>query len=146
MNLHTVVRMPQSVFAPYTSITTNILFFKNDGPSEGVWFYRMDMPDGYKHFSKTKPIRIDHFDDVKAWWEDRKEIVDETGNPKAKRYTPEELKEGGYNFDLCGYPHEEEEILPPDELIKSYKEERARLDEAIDSKLGEICKILGIEA
>ena len=105
----------------------------------------MDMPEGYKHFSKTKPIRIDHFDDVKAWWEDRKEITDETGNHKAKRYSPEELKEGGYNFDLCGYPHEEEEILPPDELIKSYKEERARLDEAIDSKLGEICKILGIE-
>ena len=145
MNLHTVVRMPQSVFAPYTSITTNILFFENNGPSEGVWFYRMDMPEGYKHFSKTKPIRIDHFDAVKAWWVDRQEIIDESGNPKARFYTPDELKESGYNLDLCGYPHEEEEILPPDELIRNYKQERERLDAAIDSKLGEICSILGIE-
>lgn len=143
--LHTIVRMPQSVFAPYTPITTNILFFENGKASQGVWFYRMDMPEGYKHFSKTKPIRIEHFDEVKEWWADRQEIVDETGNPKAKLYLPGELAENGYNFDLCGYPHEEEEILPPDELIKAYKEERARLDEAIDIKLNEICAILGIE-
>ena len=79
MNLHTIVRMPQSVFAPYTSITTNILFFDNTKPSEGVWFYRMDMPEGYKHFSKTKPIRLEHFGNVKAWWGDRQEII-EGGN------------------------------------------------------------------
>lgn len=143
--LHTVIRMPQSVFAPYTPISTNILFFENGKPSDGVWFYRMDMPEGYKHFSKTKPIRIGHFDGVKEWWNNRQEIIDETDNPKAKLYSPEELKESGYNFDICGYPHEEEEILPPDELVRGYKEERARLDEAIDSKLSEICSILGIE-
>lgn len=143
-NLHTVVRMPQSVFAPYTSITTNILFFENGRSSEGVWFYRMDMPEGYKHFSKTKPIRLEHFDPVVEWWNDRREI-EEDGHPKAHFYTPEELKEGGYNFDLCGYPHEEEELLPPDELIRNYKAERERLDAEIDTKLGQICGILGIE-
>ena len=145
MNLHTVVRMPQSVFAPYTSITTNILFFDNTKPSEGVWFYRMDMPEGYKHFSKTKPIRLEHFDGVKAWWDDRREVV-EDGNPKAKLYTVDELRNGNFNLDLCGYPHEEEEILPPEELIRNYKEERARLDAEIDQKLTQICEILGIEA
>lgn len=145
MNLHTVVRMPQSVFAPYTSITTNILFFDNTKPSGGVWFYRMDMPEGYKHFSKTKPIRLEHFDNVKAWWNNRQEIV-EDGNPKAKFYTVDVLRDGGFNLDLCGYPHEEEEILPPDELIKNYKAERARLDAEIDQKLAQICEILGIEA
>lgn len=144
MNLHTIVRMPQSVFAPYTPITTNILFFDNTKPSEGVWFHRMDMPDGYKHFSKTKPIRLEHFDRIKAWWDDRQEIVEE-GNPKAKFYTVDELRAGNFNFDLCGYPHEEEEILPPDELIRNYKEERARLDAEIDQKLSQICEILGIE-
>jgi type I restriction enzyme M protein len=78
------------------------------------------------------------------WWGDRREIeVD--GSPKAHFYTPDELREGGYNFDLCGYPHDEEEILPPDELIKSYKAERERLDAEIDAKLSEICSILGIE-
>lgn len=145
MNLHTIVRMPQSVFAPYTSITTNILFFNNTRPSEGVWFYRMDMPEGYKHFSKTKPIRLEHFDNVKAWWDDRHEII-ENGNPKAKFYTVNELRSSSFNLDLCGYPHEEEEILPPDELIRNYKEERARLDAEIDQKLMQICEILGIEA
>ena len=145
MNLHTVVRMPQSVFAPYTSITTNILFFDNTKPSEGVWLYRMDMPEGYKHFSKTKPIRLEHFGNVKAWWGDRQEII-EDGNPKAKFYTVDELRSGNFNLDLCGYPHEEEEILPPDELILNYKEERAKLDAKIDQKLAQICEILGIEA
>lgn len=145
MNLHTIVRMPQSVFAPYTSITTNILFFNNTRPSEGVWFYRMDMPEGYKHFSKTKPIRLEHFDNVKAWWDDRHEII-ENGNPKAKFYTVNELRSSSFNLDLCGYPHEEEEILPPDDLIRNYKEERARLDAEIDQKLMQICEILGIEA
>lgn len=145
MSLHTVVRMPQSVFAPYTSITTNILFFNNTKPSEGVWFYRMDMPEGYKHFSKTKPIRLEHFDSVKAWWDNRREI-NKDDNPKAKFYTVDELRNGNFNLDLCGYPHEEEEILPPDELIRNYREERARLDAEIDQKLVRICEILGIEA
>ena len=143
MNLHTVIRMPQSVFAPYTPITTNILFFDNAGKSEGVWFYRMDMPESYKHFSKTKPIKSEHFDVVREWWNDRREI-EEDGNPKAKFYSVEELSVD-HNFDLCGYPHEEEEILPPDELIRDYRQRRAALDAEIDRKLAQICSILGIE-
>lgn len=143
-NLHTVVRMPQSVFAPYTSITTNILFFDNTGRGDGVWFYRMDIPEGYKHFSKTKPIRGEHFDRVREWWNNRKEIELPDG-PKSKLYSIEELVNTGFNFDLCGYPHEEETILPPDELICNYRAERARLDFEIDKKLAQICEILGIE-
>ena len=61
-NLHTVIRMPHSVFAPYTSITTNILFFDKTGPTKETWFYRLDMPEGYKNFSKTKPMKLEHFD------------------------------------------------------------------------------------
>ena len=60
-HLHTVVRMPSSVFNPYTSITTNILFFENTHPTNETWFYRLDMPQGYKHFSKTKPMKVEHF-------------------------------------------------------------------------------------
>lgn len=144
-NLHTIIRLPGSVFAPYTSITTNILFFENGAKTEGTWFYRMDMPEGYKHFSKTKPIQLTHFDPVVEWWENREEIeVD--GNPKSKYYTADELKDLQLNFDQCGYPHEEEEILPPDELIKNYKARREMLDREIDAKLHQICEILGIEA
>lgn len=144
-NLHTIIRMPGSVFAPYTSITTNILFFENGKKTEGTWFYRMDMPEGYKHFSKTKPIQIKHFDPVIEWLNHREEIeVD--GNPKAKYFTVDELKELQLNFDQCGFPHDEEEILPPDELIKDYRARRETLDREIDAKLQQICEILGIEA
>jgi len=62
-NLHTIIRMPSSVFSPYTSITTNILFFDKEKRTDEVWIYRVDMPDGYKHFSKTKPMKVEHFDE-----------------------------------------------------------------------------------
>ena len=137
--------MPGSVFAPYTSITTNILFFENGKKTEGTWFYRMDMPEGYKHFSKTKPIQLKHFDPVVEWWNNRTEIEFDSF-PKAKYYTTQELKDLQFNFDQCGYPHEEEKILPPDELINDYKQRRKELDAQIDDKLKQICDILGIEA
>ena len=114
-NLHTIIRLPGSVFAPYTSITTNILYFDNGRSTEGTWFYRMDMPDGYKHFNKTKPIQLSHFNPIIEWWNDRKEIIVD-GSPKAKYFTQEDLKDLQLNFDQCGFPHEEIEILPPDEL------------------------------
>ena len=144
-NLHTIIRLPGSVFAPYTSITTNILFFDNGRSTEGTWFYRMDMPDGYKHFSKTKPIQLSHFNPIIEWWNDRKEIIVD-GSPKAKYFTQEDLKDLQLNFDQCGFPHEEIEILPPDELIKEYRAKRQTLDLEIDMKLNQICEILGIEA
>lgn len=141
-NLHTIVRMPHSVFAPYTSITTNILFFDNSGATKETWFYRLDMPEGYKNFSKTKPMKLEHFAPAMDWWNNREEIiVDEF--PKAKKYTATEIAELNYNIDLCGYPHEEEEILAPQDLIKNYREKRASLDADIDRVLGEIMALLG---
>lgn len=142
-NLHTIVRMPGSVFAPYTSITTNILFFDNTHPTEETWFYRLDMPKGYKHFSKTKPMKLEHFQPVLDWWNDRREIT-EDGFDKAKKFTAKELAEDlGYNLDQCGYPHEEEEILAPLDLIHRYEEQRASLNAEIDRVLGEITSLLG---
>lgn len=143
-NLHTVVRMPGSVFAPYTSITTNILFFDNTHPTEETWFYRLDMPEGYKHFSKTKPMKLEHFQPVLDWWNDRQEIS-EDGFDKAKKFTAKELSEDlGYNLDQCGYPHEEEEILAPLDLIHRYEEQRSSLNAEIDRVLAEISNILTI--
>lgn len=142
-NLHTIVRMPGSVFAPYTSITTNILFFDNTHPTEETWFYRLDMPEGYKHFSKTKPMKLEHFQPVLDWWNDRQEI-NEDGFDKAKKFTAKELSEDlGYNLDQCGYPHEEEEILAPMDLIQRYEEQRASLNAEIDRVLSEITSLLG---
>lgn len=142
-NLHTIIRLPGSVFSPYTSITTNVLFFDNTGPTKETWFYRLDMPEGYKHFSKTKPIKLEHFNPVVEWWNDRRELTVD-GFDKAKKFTARELaEECGYNFDQCGYPHVEEEILDPMELIRHYQQERATLNAEIDSVLSEITAKLG---
>ena len=142
-NLHTIIRMPSSVFSPYTSITTNILFFDKSKPTETTWFYRLDMPEGYKHFSKTKPMKVEHFAPAVEWWNDRKEIT-EDGFDKAKQFTAKQLTEElNYNLDQCGYPHEEEEILAPMDLIQRYQEERASLNAEIDRVLAEITKKLG---
>ena len=142
-NLHTIIRMPGSVFSPYTSITTNILFFDRTCPTEETWFYRLDMPEGYKHFSKTKPMKLEHFDPVVAWWDNREEITID-GFDKAKKYTVQQLTEDlNYNLDQCGSPHEEEEILAPLDLIQRYQEERASLNAEIDRVLAEITEKLG---
>ena len=142
-NLHTIIRLPSSVFAPYTSITTNILFFDNTGATEETWFYRLDMPEGYKHFSKTKPMKLEHFKPVLDWWENRQEI-NEDGFDKSKKFTVTQLiNDFGYNLDQCGYPHEEEEILAPMDLIQRYEEQRASLNAEIDRVLEQITSLLG---
>lgn len=148
-NLHTIIRLPGSVFSPYTSIATNILFFNNEraeGAPEGyatkeTWFYRMDMPEGYKHFSKTRPILNSHFDVANEWWQNRQVLED---GEKSRSFTPQELMDMGCNFDQCKFPKEEEEVLRPDELLKRYHEERTALDSKIDAQLREIETILGI--
>ena len=151
-NLHTVIRLPGSIFAPYTSIATNILFFDNEeaeGASEGfrtkeTWFYRLDMPEGYKHFSKTKPMKVEHTQSIQDWWIDRKEIVTDELGEKSKVFTAQQLLDMDCNFDQCKFLKDEEEILPPAELLADYFKKRAALDHEIDKTLSEIQKILGI--
>lgn len=141
-NVHTVIRLPHSVFAPYTGITTNVIFFDNTTPTTKTWFYRLDMPEGYKNFSKTKPMKLEHFQPVIDWWNDRKEIEID-GFHKAKEYSVEEIADNSYNIDLCGFPHEEEEILDPMDLINEYQEKRASLNAEIDHVLEKITSMLG---
>lgn len=140
-NLHTIVRMPHSVFAPYTSITTNILFFDNTKPTEKTWVYRMDMPEGYKNFSKTKPIQLEHFKPVIDWWINREEIVIEDF-PKAKCYSKKDIEDLHYNLDLCGYPHIEDEILEPKELISQFIEKRKAYNDEMEKTLAKILELL----
>ncbi len=142
-NLHTIIRLPHSVFAPYTSITTNILFFDKTGPTKKTWFYRLDMPEGYKNFSKTKPMKLEHFAPALDWWKNRKAITQD-GFDKSKCYTVKELAERGLNIDLCGYPHEEEEILEPKDLIQQFKEKRESLNAQMDKTLEKIEKMIAM--
>ena len=149
-DLHTIIRLPKSVFAPYASITTNILFFNklrpSEKPSEQLWYYRVDIPADRKAFSKTKPMQLEHFADCIAWWHNRTEIADEQeGSYKARAYNKAELLAGGANLDLCGYPNEEAEILSPFDTIRDYQQTRDRLNERIDAQLATIRALIGID-
>ena len=152
-NLHTIIRLPGSIFSPYTSIATNILFFNNeraeDAPEEtatkDVWFYRMDIPEGYKHFSKSKPMLFEHTKKIREWWNDRHEIVNGENDIKSKKFSAQELLDLDCNFDQCKFPKEEDEVLRPKELLKKYHEEREKLDKTIDRTLSEIETMLGLE-
>ena len=83
-------------------------------------------------------MELKHFDDCIAWWNNRTEINDQDGNPKAKKYTAKELTESNYNFDLCGYLHKEEVILSVAETIQNYEEKRSTLNADIDNLLAQL--------
>ena len=152
-NLHTIIRLPGSVFAPYTNIATNVLFFNNEVAKDsaegfstkGTWFYRMDMPKGYVHFNKSNPMKLEHTEDIQAWWNNRREIVLGENDIKAKSFSPTELLDSGLNFDQCKFPKEEEVILSPEELLNQYWNEREKIDLKIDETLKQIENILGIQ-
>ena len=143
-NLHTIIRLPGSVFSPYTLIATNLLFFDNTGTTKETWYYRVDLPEGYKAFSKTRPMLREHLADAAEWWTDRREIEDADGNPKAQRFTADQLIEGGYNLDLCGFPQQTTVVLSPEETIADYKTKRAELDAQIDAKIAQIEALLAV--
>lgn len=148
-NLHTIVRLPGSIFAPYTSIATNLLFFDKTKTTEEIWFYRMDMPDGYKAFSKTKPVELKHLQPVIDWWNNREEIKDIkedeslTETWKSKKFTVNEIEKLNYNLDQCGFPVEEEVILSPKETMDNFIKIREELESQLDAKLQEIIKLIG---
>ena len=148
-NLHTIIRLPGSIFAPYTSIATNLLFFDKTGPTKETWFYRMDLPEGYKAFSKTKPVELKHMQPIIDWWHNRIEIKDPKDDEslsetyKSKKFTIEELSNFNYNLDQCGYPVKEEIILSPKETMNNFIEKRETLEKQLDKKLKEIIEIMG---
>lgn len=147
MNLHLIVRLPASVFAPYTSITTNILFFtKEPNTLGGTYIYRLDLAGGVK-FSKTKPMKEEHFSSFWAWQKELEngknaELFDENSEQKAGFFSTEFLKSREYNLDLCGYPSKDEEILEPFALIEKYKNEQAKASQEISKILEQITDIL----
>jgi len=132
-NLHTIVRLPKGVFAPYTSIKTNVLFFEKGRPTTEVWYYEHPYPAGYKSYSKTKPMRIAEFDAEKAWWDNRVE------SELAWKVGIDEIRERGFNLDISnpnapGTTHED-----PDDLLARFEKERA----AVASLREELRQVLG---
>ena len=115
-NLHTIVRLPNGVFSPYTVIKTNLLFFTKGEPTKEVWYYEHPYPEGYKSYSKTKPLRIEEFEPEKAWWGERVE------NNFAWRVSVEEIKSNGYNLDIKNPNVEDASHGDPDELLQDYQQ------------------------
>ena len=148
-NLHTIIRLPGSIFAPYTPIATNLLFFDKTGKTKETWFYRMDMTEGYKAFSKTKPVEMKHMKSIIDWWNNRVEIKDIkedsslTETWKAKKYTFEEIENMNFNLDQCGFPIKEEIILSPKETMNNFISEREKLEKELDEKLSQIISLIG---
>jgi type I restriction enzyme M protein len=111
-NLHTIVRLPNGVFAPYTDINTNLLFFEKGKTTKEIWFFEHPLPEGYKKYTKTKPIRYEEFELEKQWWNNREE------NEYAWKVSIEEIKSRNYNLDIKNPDKQTEEfVLSTDELI-----------------------------
>jgi type I restriction enzyme M protein len=114
-NLHTIVRLPNGVFNPYTGIKTNLLFFEKGEPTKEIWYYEHPYPDGYKSYSKTKPMRIEEYEPEKAWWNKREE------NEFAWKVSIDEIRANNYNLDIKN-PHVEDiDHGDPEELLEDYK-------------------------
>jgi type I restriction enzyme M protein len=104
-NLHTIVRLPNGVFNPYTGIRTNLLFFSKGAPTSAVWYYEHPYPAGAKSYNKGKPIRSEEFEGEKAWWGDEADgFAARTENEQAWRVSIDQIKAGNFNLDLKN-PH-----------------------------------------
>ena len=127
-NLHTVVRLPFGVFEPYTPIRSNILFFDASGPTTFTWFYEVEMPDGRKKYSKTKPLRSEDLEDCIQWWKRRE------ANDWSWQVSIGEIVESGYNLDFQN-PSRPEAGLPdnPDELMGIINENQKIIAETLSS-------------
>ncbi len=132
-NLHTIVRLPVGVFAPYTSIPTNLLFFDRSGPTREVWYYEQALPEGRSGYSKTKPLQFEELAPCLAWWHNREE------DGRAWRVPVERIVENGYNLDLKNPNGKQDfEHLPPEQLVEDILAKERRIAEL----LGEIRGVL----
>lgn len=127
-NVHTIVRLPNSVFQPYASVATNLLFFEKGAPTKEIWYWEHKLPEGVKSYSKTKPIQLKEFDSLRSWWKNRVE------HEQAWKVSIQEIEENGFSLDIKN-PHiaEEEHTYSSQELLEllreSFQKSEALLDE-----------------
>jgi type I restriction enzyme M protein len=123
-NLHTIVRLPNGVFAPYTGIPTNLLFFDRTGPTKEVWYYEQPLPEGRKNYTKTTQIQFEEFEDCLGWWNKRKE------SDHAWKVPAADILASGCNLDRKN-PRAKEDVahLPPDEIAASIIRKESQISE-----------------
>ncbi|MBN9395469.1 MAG: SAM-dependent DNA methyltransferase [Candidatus Melainabacteria bacterium] len=128
-NLHTIVRLPKGVFSPYTSISTNLLFFTKGMATKDVWYYEHPYPSGMKSYNKTKPIHIDEFQAEERWWgAESKNFKSRTESEFAWKVSAGEIKNRNYNLDIKNPHSPESEKRDPDELLAEYKEMQMQIE------------------
>jgi type I restriction enzyme M protein len=115
-DVHTIVRLPDGVFAPYTDIPTNLLFFEKTGRTREVWFYEIPPPEGRKKYSKTRPMRFEEFSDCQEWWGGLKR-GGRVENERAWRVPVAEIESNGFNLDRRNPNRNDLAHRPPEELI-----------------------------
>ena len=126
-NVHTIVRLPNSVFQPYASVATNLLFFTKGEPTKEIWYWEHKLPEGQKSYSKTKPIQKSEFASLKEWWGKRVE------NEKAWRVPVEKIAENGWNLDIKNpFVKEEEVTHTTGELLQMLSDSFKKSDELIN--------------
>jgi type I restriction enzyme M protein len=136
-NLHTIVRLPNGVFAPYTGIPTNILFFDRSGPTKDVWYYEQPLPEGRKNYTKTQPMQFEEFSDCIQWWNKRKE------NDQAWKVPAKKLLDSNCNLDRKNPRAKVDfEHLPPEQLADDILKKELRIAELMQ----EIKATLGAHA
>ncbi len=120
-NLHTIVRLPNGVFAPYTGIKTNLLFFSKGKATQDIWFYEHPYPEGVKSYNKTKPMKIEEFAAERVWWgKEADGFSTRTENSQAWKVSIDDIKARNYNLD-CKNPHVgEQEVHDPEQLLAQY--------------------------
>lgn len=127
-NLHTIVRLPNGVFNPYTGIKTNILFFTKGQPTKDIWFYEHPYPEGVKNYNKTKPMRFEEFQAEIDWWGDEADgFAARVENEQAWKVTIDEVIARNFNLDIKN-PHVGEQIIhDPDQLLADYAEQQQQI-------------------
>lgn len=130
-NLHTIVRLPNGVFEPYTPIPTNLLFFDRSGPTKKIWYFEIIPPEGRKKYTKTRPLQFEEFADCLAWWKDRAE------GERAWRIPAELIAGNGYNLDIKN-PNGKKDLeqLPPEALVESILAKEERIVQIMDEIKG----------
>jgi type I restriction enzyme M protein len=123
-NLHTIVRLPNGVFAPYTSIPTNLLFFDRSGSTKEVWYYEHPLPEGRKQYTKTQPLQFEEFDSCLKWWKKRDE------NERAWKVAADDILANGCNLDIKNPNAKQDfEHLPPEKLADDILQKEIRIAE-----------------
>jgi type I restriction enzyme M protein len=131
------VRLPKSVFAPYTTIATNVLFLTKGEPTKEIWYYEHPLPDGVKAYNKTKPMRVSEFDVEKAWWNDRKETE------QAWKVSAETIVERNYNLDIKNPNMPDFVHADPNELLRQYADAVAKVKDLQDQLKASLEQSLG---